>query len=167
MDLFRYRRPGQAPVPEMLLGAGMRVAARVALAMLLVIQSSVVAAAVHWQLVGTTYNSVTFLDRSSIVRAGAIRSVTVLRISGQPRADGWSNVTQRVAVDCAGRRFLDKGSMIRNADGSTKTFPATSAHRDVPSRGVFAQLFEAVCGGRRGAMVSDPIDWTRRNFRPH
>jgi hypothetical protein len=129
--------------------------------------SSAVAGPARWQLVGTTYNSVAFLDRGSLSMAGGAGTATVMRVSGQPASDGWQSVTQQIGVDCAARRFADKGSAIEQADGSIVRYGASGAYQPVPSRGVFLDLYEATCQNRGGTMVADPRAWTRANFRPH
>lgn len=118
-----------------------------------------------WQLVGKTYNSVMFLDLSS-VGAEATKSVRVMRVSGQPDSDGWRSVTQQIRVGCADKSFVDEGSTTEKANGAQERSPPAMKSMTVPTRGVYSDLFETVCHDRRGVVVTDPQAWTRRNFKP-
>jgi hypothetical protein len=124
------------------------------------------AAGPRWQLVGKTYNSVAFVDRTSMAGSGPTRLVRVMRVSGQPDKDGWLSVNQQLRVGCADRVFGDEGSIVENADGSQRAYPPTPAIQPVPARGMFKSLFEAVCQGAPGPLVEDPKAWTRQNFKP-
>jgi hypothetical protein len=125
------------------------------------------AATARWQLVGTTYNSVAFVDLGSITKSGELKTAKVVRVSGQPGKDGWLRVDQLLGADCPRVRFIDNGSVILKPDGSHTSFPGSGAYQSKPARGLFADLFETLCHGRSGKIVSDPVSWTHQNFRPH
>ena len=118
-----------------------------------------------WEVVGSTYNSVAFVDRASFSTAKRVRIVNALRVSGQPQTDGWRSTTQRIRIDCAGRLMGDEGSMVESFDGLKTAYGPTAAVQPVPKRGVFARLYESVCEGRHGQKVADPKAWTLRNFK--
>ena len=118
-----------------------------------------------WQLAGTTYNSTAFVDMRSVRGSGASKQFTALRISGQPAKDGWKSVVQKLSVNCDTRVFLDGGSRIAKTDGTVVSYPAFGARQIARSSGVFFEMFEIVCGGRAGKAVTDPQEWTLRNFK--
>lgn len=117
-----------------------------------------------WQLIGNTYNSVVFLDRNRVSGAES-QIVTVVRVSGQPERDGWRKVVQHIRVDCASGIMGDAGSTIHKADSSQVTYGPSFAVQPKPTRGVFLELFKAVCEHKRGPLVSDPESWTHTNFK--
>ena len=141
-------------------------AIRLGLAMAALSASEAATAGPHWQVAGTTYNSVAFVDVASVRRTGASRSFTTLRISGQPAKDGWRSVVQKLTVNCSTRIFNDAGSKIENSDGTIATYPAFGATQKAVSSGIFFDMYEIVCAGRTGANVSDPRSWTLMNFKP-
>src|SRR5215213_5787341 len=85
------------------------------------------AAAAQWQLAGTTYNSVAFVDVASVVSRGQSKSFSAMRVSGQPDKDGWVSVVQQLSADCETGIFLDAGSVIEQSDGSLKKYPGFGA----------------------------------------
>lgn len=124
------------------------------------------AATADWQLAGKTYNSVAFVDLSSVASDGPKKSFTAMRVSGQPKSDGWRSVVQRLSVNCSTRMFDDAGSRIEKNDGTAVSYPGFGATQKAVSRGVFFDMFEVICSGRGGTRVTDPKSWTLRNFKP-
>lgn len=124
------------------------------------------AAPPQWQLAGKTYNSVAFVDMSSVSGKGASKQFTAMRVSGQPGKDGWSTVVQKLSVNCDTRIFIDAGSRIEKPDSTAISYPGIGATQRAVSSGVFFDLFELVCAGRPGLKVADPKSWTLRNFKP-
>jgi hypothetical protein len=124
------------------------------------------AAGPSWQLAGTTYNSVAFVDVNSVRREGRSRAFTAIRVSGQPTKDRWKSVVQKLSVNCDTRAFIDGGSRIENSDGSVTTYPGFGASQKAMNRGIFYDMFEIVCSGRSGQVVGDPKQWTLRKFKP-
>jgi hypothetical protein len=118
----------------------------------------------NWQVLGTTHNSVAFLDRRSMTGPGS-QVVRVIRVSGQPQKDRWRSSDQHIRVDCAAGVMGDEGSTIEGADGKKVSYGPTPARQPKPSRGIFLQLFNAVCDGKDGPLVSDPHSWTAANFK--
>jgi hypothetical protein len=118
-----------------------------------------------WQLAGTTYNSAAFVDMRSVRGSGASKNFTALRISGQSAKNGWKTVVQKLSVDCDTRVFLDGGSRITRTDGNVVSYPGFGARQIARSSGIFFEMFEIVCAGRAGTAVSDPQQWTLRNFK--
>lgn len=124
------------------------------------------AAPSKWQLAGKTYNSVAFVDLNSVFSEGGMKSFTAIRVSGQPKSDGWRKVVQRLRVNCSTRIFEDAGSRIEKNDGTIVNYPGSGASQKAVSRGVFFDMFEVVCSGRSGTRVTDPEAWTLRYFKP-
>src|SRR4051812_18564556 len=81
------------------------------------------AATPSWQLAGTTYNSVAFVDVASVRGNGSSKTFTAVRVSGQPAKDRWKKVVQKLTVNCDTRMFFDAGSRIENSDGTVTTYP--------------------------------------------
>jgi hypothetical protein len=133
---------------------------------LMIVSAPAHAGAHSWELVGKTYNSVAFLDRESTETVGSVQIVTVMRVSGQPTKDRWRSTTQQIRVDCATGTMGDAGSIVEGTDGSENAYGPTPATRTVPTRGIFADLYQSVCHERQGIKLSDPKSWTLRNFRP-
>ena len=123
------------------------------------------ASAADWRVAGMTYNSVAFVDVASIRASGAGKAFTAMRVSGQPAKDGWSHVMQKLTAICGTGIFLDAGSVITQADGSVKRYPGSGASQKAVSSGVFHDMFDIVCGGRKAKSVADPKAWTRANFK--
>jgi hypothetical protein len=138
----------------------------IALAVAVALPQPAAAAGSDWQIAGKTYNSVAFLDLGSVSGGREARTFTAMRVSGQPDKDGWSNVVQQLTVDCETRIFVDAGSRIEKSHGTVLTYPGSGASQRAVSRGVFFDMYEIVCSGRGGTRVSDPLQWTRANFRP-
>jgi hypothetical protein len=91
--------------------------------------------------------------------------VRVIRVSGQPQKDRWRSSDQHIRVDCATGIMGDEGSTIEDLDGNEVTYGRTPATQPKPSRGIFLELFNAVCEGKSGPVVSDPHSWTASNFK--
>lgn len=119
-----------------------------------------------WQVVGATYNSVAFVDRSSIQRGAFVHHVRTLRVSGQPRSDGWSTAAETILIDCGTRMIAHGGLIITKPNGKQRTYRPAGAKRTAPGRGIFAKLYQAVCHGGPATTVADPKEWTRQNFKP-
>jgi hypothetical protein len=108
----------------------------------------------NWQLAGKTYNSVAFVDMTSVRAAGSARTFTAMRVSGQPAKDGWRSVVQKLRVDCGTRIFDDGGSVIEQSDGSRKTYPGFGAKQGQRPEGLDArELHRGVVGPSRGRAV--------------
>jgi hypothetical protein len=132
----------------------------------LVFSAAATAARPSWQLAGKTFNSVAFVDMNSIVGDGTLKDFTAIRVSGQPASDGWTSVVQKLQVNCDTRLFFDGGSRIEQSNGTFISYPGSGASQKAVTRGVFFDMFEIVCAGRRGASVANPKEWTLKNFRP-
>jgi hypothetical protein len=129
------------------------------------LQASTAAAAPKWEMFGKTYNSVAFLDRSSI-SAGNFKRVRTIRVNGQRTKDSWATVREDMSLDCARRSMGSSDIVGKNADGSVVRWPANKLRQAIPQTGMWANLFAAICNGRHGPKVADPELWTRLNFKP-
>jgi hypothetical protein len=83
------------------------------------------AAGPSWQLAGTTYNSVAFVDVNSVRREGKSRAFTAIRVSGQPTKDRWKSVVQKLSVNCDTRVSSTADRASRTPMGASRPTPVS------------------------------------------
>jgi hypothetical protein len=120
-----------------------------------------IACAETWELVGRTYNSTGFVDRSRIVSKNDAKLVALLRISAQPADDGWKEVEQQLAINCATDMIEDRGSTVLEVSGRRANYPPAFRSKVSATTALYRSLFETVCHGKKGLIVADPPAWVR------
>ena len=141
-----------------------RVTRRAASALLMILASPAIASSHSWELVGRTYNSVGFLNRSRIVSANGVKLVALVRISTQPADDGWKEVEEQLAMHCTTGMIEDLGSTLLDLHGNRESRPGTFKSKAGALSALDRSLFTAVCSGRAGLMVS-PEAWLHAHGR--
>jgi hypothetical protein len=123
-----------------------------------------IACAETWELVGRTYNSAGFVDRSRIVSKNDAKVVALLRISAQPLDDGWKEVEQQLAINCATDMIEYRGTTVL-VSGRRANYPPAFRSQVSATTALYRSLFETICHGKKGLTVADPPAWVRSHRR--
>jgi hypothetical protein len=132
--------------------------------LLLLISLPAAVSAESWELVGRTYNSAGFIDRSRIVSTNGAKLLSLVRISAQPVEDGWKEVRQQLAINCATTLIEDRGSTVYDVDGRGEHYPGAFRSKASATTALYRSLFEAVCKDRKGLTVTNPQAWVRSHM---
>lgn len=133
-------------------------------ALLLTLAYPSMASSHSWELVGRTYDSVGFINRSRIVSEKGVKLVAVIRISTQPPDDGWKEVEEQLAIDCTTGMIEDRGSTLLDLRDNRESHPGTFKSRVSALSSLYRSLFTAVCKGRAGLKIT-PEAWLHNHGR--